>query len=82
MIGAATPVRTDSSRNMAERPELRRVEKLWSVRRLGPVDVTTLRAPVARLSDEAWERENAVKGDGFFCFALTLPLAFRFVSRD
>ena len=67
---------------MAERPGLRRVEKLRSARRLGPVDVTALRAPVVRLSDKAWERENAVKGNGFFCSALTLHLAFRFVSRD
>ena len=43
MIGSGTPGRTESPRNMAERPGLRRVEKLRSVRRLGPVDVTTLR---------------------------------------
>ena len=42
----------------------------------------TLRPPVARLSDKAWEQENAVKDNGFFCFALILHLAFRFVSRD
>ena len=67
---------------MAERVGLRPVRKPRSVRRLGPVDVAPLRALVARLSDKAWNRENAAKENDFSCFTHTRHIIFRFVPRD
>ena len=67
---------------VAERTRLRPVEKPDTVRRLGPVDVAALRAQVARLSDKAWNRENAAKENDFFCFAHTRHVVFRFVPVD
>ena len=61
---------------------LRPVRKPHSVRRLGPVDVAPLRALVARLSDKAWNRENAAKENDFSCFTHTRHIIFRFVPRD
>ena len=67
---------------VAERARLRPVEKPDLVRRLGPVDVAALRAQVARLSEKAWNREDAAKENDFFCFAHTRHVVFRFVPRD
>ena len=76
------PSRAESPPGMAERPGLRPVEKPHSIRRLGPVDVAPLRAHVARLSDNAWNRENAAKENDFACFTHTRHVVFRFVPGD
>ena len=62
----------------ADRAGLQPVEKPALVRRLGSVDVTALRAQVAKLSEKVWEQENAVKENDFFCFAHTRHIIFRF----
>ena len=64
---------------MTEPATHRPVAKPDSVRRLGPVDVAPLRAQVARLSEKVWNRENAVKENGYFCFAHTRHIVFRFI---
>ena len=64
---------------------LRPVEKPDTVRRLGPVDAAhlrTLQAQVARLSETVWNRENAARENGFFCFAHTRHIVFRFIPLD
>ena len=61
---------------------LQPVEKPATVLRLGPVDVEALRTQVARLSENVWERENAVKENDFFCFTHTRHIIFRFIPPN
>lgn len=56
------------------------VEKPYAVRRLGVVDIGALSEQVARLSETVWDKENAVKWNGFFCFTHTRHILFRFVA--
>ena len=58
---------------------LPRVQKPATLRRLGPVDASALTARVARLSHEAWRREDAVKENRFRCFHHTRHVIFRFI---
>ena len=63
-------------------PSIQPVAKPHSVRRLGPVDVALLRRQVARLSEKAWRREDAVKENDYTCFAHTQHIVFRLVPED
>ena len=63
-------------------PAIQPVAKPRSLRRLGPVDVAALRRQVARLSEKAWRREDAVKDNDYTCFAHTQHIVFRFVPED
>ena len=58
------------------------VDKPDTVRRLAPVDAAPLAGAVARLSEKAWNRENAVRENDFFCFAQTRHVVFRFTCQD
>ena len=61
---------------------LPRVQKPATVRRLGPVDASALTAQVARLSHEAWRREDGVKENRFPCFHHTRHVIFRFIAGN
>lgn len=54
--------------------------KTSSIRRLGAVDISELRAAVLAISDETWNAENAVKPNRFEALAHTRHIAFRFVT--
>ena len=82
MPAPGEPSREKSPPGTDERTGLRPVRKPHSVRRLGPVDVTPLRALVARLSDKAWNRENTAKENDFSCFTHTRHVVFRFIPLD
>ena len=66
-------------RSRADATALQPVSKPHSVRRLGPVEVAPLRAQVARLSENMWRWEDAVKENDFLCFAHTRHIVFRFI---
>jgi Aspartyl/Asparaginyl beta-hydroxylase len=55
--------------------------KTESVRRLGPVDVSELRAAVLAIPESVWERENSTKPNRFDALDETYHIPFRFV-RD
>ena len=61
---------------------LPRVQKPDVVRYLGPVHIETLRVEVERLSEKVWDQEDAVKENGFFCFAHTRHIIFRFIPSN
>ena len=67
---------------MAECHELRPVEKPYAVRRLGAVDVAQLRALVARLSEKAWDAEDAAKENDFPVLSQARHVVFRFVPES
>ena len=58
------------------------VAKPLSVRRLGRVDAAALKLQVSRLSEKVWRQEDAVKENGYACFAHTQHIVFRFVPID
>ena len=58
------------------------VEKPSAVRRLGPVRSAELAAQVARLSDRAWRRADALKENRYPCFHSTQHLIFRFIAGN
>ena len=58
---------------------MRPVVKPERVRRLGSVETGALRRQVARLSDKAWAREDALKVNDYFCFHHTRHIVFRFI---
>lgn len=62
--------------------QLRTVNKPASIRPLGTVAVDPLRVLVARLSDQAWHKEDARKENAFFCFHHTRHLVFRFTPGN
>lgn len=55
--------------------------KTQSVRPLGTVDIAALRAAVAALPEEVWDRENASKPNKFAALDATRHVVFRFVSN-
>lgn len=61
---------------------LPRVEKPDVVRYLGPADSNTLRVWAERLSEKAWQQEDAVKENDFFCFVHTQHIIFRFIPGN
>ena len=61
---------------------LLKVEKPATVRELGGVDVQALRARVERLSEKAWNLDDARKENDFFCFEHTRHIIFRFIHRN
>ncbi|MBD3760635.1 aspartyl/asparaginyl beta-hydroxylase domain-containing protein [Rhizorhabdus sp.] len=54
--------------------------KVRGIRRLGPVDITALRAAVLALPEAEWDRENADKPNRFEALDATRHIVFRFVS--
>lgn len=54
--------------------------KTTSVRRLGPVDVTALRAAVLALPEATWDADDADKPNRFGALDRTRHVVFRFVS--
>lgn len=61
---------------------LRRVQKPARVRRLGAVEVETLRRSVARLSEKVWRQEDGAKENDFPCFHHTRHVVFRFIAGN
>jgi len=63
---------------------LQPVDKPQTIRPLGPVDVTTLKALVARIAAPAWERLDQGKENAFDVFHHTKHIIFRFTpgNRD
>ena len=58
------------------------VEKPARVRDLGAVDAEALRVQVERLSEKAWNLDDAVKENDFPCFEHTRHIIFRFIHRN
>jgi hypothetical protein len=58
--------------------------KTTSIRPLGPVDITALRAAVLAIPEALWDAENADKPNRFEALDLTRHIVFRFVddTRD
>jgi len=54
--------------------------KTLSIRRLGDVDITTLRAAVLAIPDAVWDGEDAAKPNRFEALDRTRHIVFRFVS--
>ncbi len=54
--------------------------KTQSIRRLGPVDVSALRAAVAAIPEALWDAENAGKPNRFEALDSTRHIVFRFVD--
>lgn len=54
--------------------------KTTSIRRLGPVDVSALRAAVAAIPEALWDAENAGKPNRFEALDSTRHIVFRFVD--
>ena len=61
---------------------LPKVEKPATVLDLGAVDVQALRARVERLSEKAWDLNNAHKWNDFDCFDHTRHVIFRFIHGN
>lgn len=61
---------------------LPRVRKPATVRCLGAVDVSALTALVKRLSEKAWQREDAQKENDYDCFHHTRHIVFRFIEGN
>lgn len=61
---------------------LPRVRKPATVRCLGAVDVAALAALVQRVSDKAWQREDARKENDYDCFHHTRHIVFRFIEGN
>ena len=61
---------------------LPKVEKPATVLDLGAVDVQALRARVERLSEKAWDLNNAHKWNDFDCFDHTRHIIFRFIHGN
>lgn len=55
--------------------------KTTSVRRLGPVDVSDLRAAVLAVPEAVWAAENAAKPNKFEALDSTRHIVFRFIDR-
>jgi hypothetical protein len=55
--------------------------KTTSVRRLGRVDVTPLKAAIAAIPETLWDAENASKPNRFGALDATRHIIFRFVSN-
>lgn len=56
------------------------VEKPQYIRELGSVDVATLKALTSKVSEEVWNREDAMKENDFFCFHHTRHIVFRYIE--
>jgi hypothetical protein len=58
--------------------------KTTSIRPLGPVDITALRAAVLAIPEDLWDAENADKPNRFVALDRTRHIVFRFVddTRD
>lgn len=54
--------------------------KTTTLRALGPVDITALRAAVLALPEDTWAREDAAKPNRFGALDATRHIVFRFVS--
>ncbi len=54
--------------------------KTTSVRKLGPVDISALRAAVLAIPEEVWEAENADKPNRFEVLDATRHIVFRFID--
>jgi len=54
--------------------------KTTSVRYLGPVDITALRAAVLAIPEQVWDAENADKPNRFEALDKTRHIVFRFVN--
>lgn len=61
---------------------LHRVRKPVSYRDLGPVDIGALTPLVSRISENAWDAENARKENAFAVFHHTRHLVFRFTPGN
>ena len=55
--------------------------KTTSIRRLGPVDIASLREAVLRIPEAQWDAENADKPNRFEALDKTRHIVFRFVSN-
>jgi hypothetical protein len=58
--------------------------KTSTIRRLGPVDIASLKAAVLAIPEEVWDAENADKPNRFEALDRTRHIVFRFVdsTRD
>lgn len=56
------------------------VVKPSDIRELGPVDITALKAQVARVSERVWSAEDERKENRFDCFHHTRHIIFRFIE--
>lgn len=56
------------------------LRKTKAVRRLGPVDITALRAAVLAIPEAVWAAENAAKPNKFEVLDATRHIVFRFVD--
>lgn len=54
--------------------------KTTTIRKLGPVDITALRAAVLAIPESVWEAENAAKPNKFEVLDQTRHIVFRFIS--
>ena len=55
--------------------------KTTGVRKLGPVDITALRAAVLTISEAVWNAENASKPNRFEVLDATQHIVFRFIDN-
>lgn len=55
--------------------------KTTSVRQLGTVDITALRADILAIPEAVWDRENEAKPNKFGALDATRHIVFRFVSN-
>jgi len=51
-----------------------------TIRELGPVDITAIKALVGRISENVWTTEDAHKENKFACFHDTQHIIFRFIE--
>ena len=58
------------------------VTKPKTLLRLGPVEIAPIMSLVARMSERAWDAENAVKENAFDCFHSTRHVVFRFTTGN
>lgn len=59
-----------------------RVKKPHTIRELGEVDIARVRALVENLSEQAWDREDAVKENAFDVFHHTRHIVLRFIEGN
>ena len=62
--------------------QLSRVRKPATVRCLGAVDVSALAGLVERMSEKAWQFEDARKENDYHCFHHTRHVVFRFIEGN
>ena len=66
----------------AVRESLPKVEKPATILPLGAVDSAPLAAVVSKMSDTAWDSENAGKPNDYFCFQHTRHVLLRWIEPE